>query len=730
MTAPQGEASLFLVVHGTGTSPGRARGPLLRNREDLDPAAAAGAVLVAERSSPDDLARIVAAEGTLTLSGAFLSHVSLLSREFGRPSVSLGAHDHVRLLAPEEGGLLELADVVGGAGGPIRLEEGDIVVLDGEAGLLTVPGGVDRRARLAVREAHRALLRAAASEDAAAAASALRQDGPGAAGRPRLRGGRAAPPRPSRDPWDHPPGGAALGPGAAGAPGSAPSRRARAGRSRDRDAARASAAALRQATSVDALDREMRAVAALTAREEARPGKGVSPQALADAKAALLEARDRRDQLVRELEGEVEACLRLDDPVARLQIGRLSMLFRRARAAGADPRSASALRRKVDALVQAERERCGGRLVLPLRPDSPRDRAAVGGKAAGLIEAWPHLPQGCRVAPGFIVTAAAYRMHLLGETGERLRRVLSETDSPAAVSRRARAALLAATVPPEVAEAVHHARQALGTAPLAVRSSGTHEDGAHASLAGMFDTYLGIRTQAELLDRLRRCWASQWSERAVRALEAAGVSPHEASQAVLVQEVAHVLAAGVLLSRDPEGDPHVILVNAAWGLGESISQGEVPGDLYRLDRRTGAVLARVLAPQRTRVTLDASRPGTVDQPLPPELRNRACLDDACAGPPGGAGAHAGGNGRPGARSGIRRAGGQHDRAVPSPQSRPAGVNPGLPWSAFEEAVCTESCSPPCSDLPPASPPRPRGRCASSRPSRGARRSAPRRLRSR
>ena len=389
-----------------------------------------------------------------------------------------------------------------------------------------------------------------------------------------------------------------------------------------------SAAALRQATSVDALDREMRAVAALTAREEARPGKGVSPQALADAKAALLEARGRRDQLVRELEGEVEACLRLDDPVARLQIGRLSMLFRRARAAGADPRSASALRRKVDALVQAERERCGGRLVLPLRPDSPRDRAAVGGKAAGLIEAWPHLPQGCRVAPGFIVTAAAYRMHLLGETGERLRRVLSETDSPAAVSRRARAALLAATVPPEVAEAVHHARQALGTAPLAVRSSGTHEDGAHASLAGMFDTYLGIRTQAELLDRLRRCWASQWSERAVRALEAAGVSPHEASQAVLVQEVAHVLAAGVLLSRDPEGDPHVILVNAAWGLGESISQGEVPGDLYRLDRRTGAVLARVLAPQRTRVTLDASRPGTVDQPLPPELRNRACLDDA------------------------------------------------------------------------------------------------------
>src|SRR6185436_19947570 len=184
-----------------------------------------------------------------------------------------------------------------------------------------------------------------------------------------------------------------------------------------------------------------------------------------------------------------------------------------------------------------------------------------------------------------------------GETGERLRRLLAETDGPVGTSRRARAALLATPVPREVVEAVHQARQMLRGAPLAVRSSGTHEDGAHASLAGMFDTYLGVRTEADLLDRVRRCWASQWSERALRALEAAGISAHEAGQAVLVQEVVPVVAAGVLLSRDPEGDPGVLLVNAAWGLGESISQGEIPGDLYRLDRRTGAVLARTRGPQ-------------------------------------------------------------------------------------------------------------------------------------
>jgi len=117
----------------------------------------------------------------LTLSGAFLSHVSLLSREFGRPSVSLGAREHARLVPPGEGGLLELADVVGAPGGAVRLEEGDIVVLDGESGLLTVPGGADAGARHAVRAAHRALLRAAATHDGASAAEALLPEGPGAA---------------------------------------------------------------------------------------------------------------------------------------------------------------------------------------------------------------------------------------------------------------------------------------------------------------------------------------------------------------------------------------------------------------------------------------------------------------------------------------------------------------------------------------------------------------------
>jgi phosphohistidine swiveling domain-containing protein len=279
MEAHGDEASLFLVVHGTGTSPGRARGPLLRNREDLDPAATAGAVLVAERSSPDDLARIVAAEGTLTLSGAFLSHVSLLSREFGRPSVSLGARDHVRLLPPEEGALLELADIVGGPTRTVRLEEGDIVVLDGEEGSLAIPGGVDRRARLAVREAHRALLQSAAREDPAVAAGVLRQEGPGAMavlayvldalllpGRPEIPGAPLL-----AGLLEDPALRARLAP-------LLPAVHARADREAARRLARA-AAVLRQASSVDSLDREMRAVTVHLAGEDARSAQGTPPAA-------------------------------------------------------------------------------------------------------------------------------------------------------------------------------------------------------------------------------------------------------------------------------------------------------------------------------------------------------------------------------------------------------------------------------------------------------------------
>jgi hypothetical protein len=157
MTGSPRRAYGSLSIAGRAIAPGRACGPLRRNRTELDAGDVVGSVLLAERAVPDDIARILASAGTLTLSGALLSHVSLLSREFGKPSVSLSGITPARLATEDEDGLLQLDDVVG-AGSRAVLEENDIVLLDGGRGTLSVPGALDREARAAIRRVYAALV--------------------------------------------------------------------------------------------------------------------------------------------------------------------------------------------------------------------------------------------------------------------------------------------------------------------------------------------------------------------------------------------------------------------------------------------------------------------------------------------------------------------------------------------------------------------------------------------
>jgi pyruvate,water dikinase len=277
--------------------------------------------------------------------------------------------------------------------------------------------------------------------------------------------------------------------------------------------------------------------------------------------------------------------------------------------------------------VAEARVRAGDHVTVALEPtDPPYDVGLVGGKAAGLFGAFPVLPTGCRIAPGFIVTTVAYRLHLLGETEDRLRDAVRGQDDDVAIERRARAAILAAEIPDEVEEQVRREVIALGEVPLAVRSSASVEDGPSGSLAGQFDTWLGVRGPEAVLDRLRWCWASLWNARALRTLAAAGRSPLDAAQAVLIQPVVRTRAAGVLISRDPSGRPDTLLVNAAWGLGEGVSQGETPGDLYWVRRSDGTEIASDPSDAGVRVVLDPDRPGTVEERLPPALTGRPCLD--------------------------------------------------------------------------------------------------------
>ncbi|MGH2451768.1 MAG: PEP/pyruvate-binding domain-containing protein [Candidatus Limnocylindria bacterium] len=228
---------------------------------------------------------------------------------------------------------------------------------------------------------------------------------------------------------------------------------------------------------------------------------------------------------------------------------------------------------------------------VPLTSLRAGDGARAGGKGANLGEL---VAAGFPVPHGFVVTTLAY---------ERAARDAGvDPSEPATAGDRLRAA----RVPDDVAAAVRAAYRALGAGPVAVRSSATAEDLPGASFAGQQDTYLGIAGEAELLDAVRRCWASLWNERAVSYRRQAGIEDRGAALAVVVQRMVDAAAAGVLFTADPiTGRRGRAVIDAAPGLGDALVSGAITPDHYVADPARGEVLERSVRGQRA--VLDDAR---------------------------------------------------------------------------------------------------------------------------
>jgi pyruvate,water dikinase len=222
----------------------------------------------------------------------------------------------------------------------------------------------------------------------------------------------------------------------------------------------------------------------------------------------------------------------------------------------------------------------------------PGDVDAVGGKGLSLGRmAGAGLP----VPLGFCVTSAAHRR----ARGKALR------DHP------------------DLADAIRAAYRSLGAGPVAVRSSATAEDGEAASFAGQQETILGVVGEDAVCDAVARCWASLDSDRAVAYRRRQGVGDEGLAMAVVVQRLVPAEVAGVLFTRDPlDATGRQMLVEAAWGLGESVVSGRVHPDRYHLDRDSGKVTERHISTKTEEVTPQGPRP------VPAERRDAACLDDA------------------------------------------------------------------------------------------------------
>jgi len=158
----------------------------------------------------------------------------------------------------------------------------------------------------------------------------------------------------------------------------------------------------------------------------------------------------------------------------------------------------------------------------------------------------------------------------------------------------------------------------------AVRSSAVDEDGATASFAGQHETYLNIVGADAIIQAVTRCWESARSERALEYRRQQGLSMERPQLAVLVQQLVASDVSAVVFSANPvTGSRDEIVINASWGLGESIVGGTVTPDTFIVRKLDLAVVQRVIA-EKQRMTV-SSPGGTREVDVPLFLRGQSSL---------------------------------------------------------------------------------------------------------
>jgi pyruvate, water dikinase len=161
-------------------------------------------------------------------------------------------------------------------------------------------------------------------------------------------------------------------------------------------------------------------------------------------------------------------------------------------------------------------------------------------------------------------------------------------------------------------------------APLVARSSAVGEDSEQVTFAGQYLTRLNLRSGPELVDAVLAIWDSARSPSAFAYRERLRL-PREPRMGVVVQELIDADTAGVLFSRNPITGSEELVIEAAWGLGESVVAGLVTPDRFRL-KRDGAVVERIAGFKDVAVRIDPGG-GTRESEVPDQLARMLCLDD-------------------------------------------------------------------------------------------------------
>ena len=257
--------------------------------------------------------------------------------------------------------------------------------------------------------------------------------------------------------------------------------------------------------------------------------------------------------------------------------------------------------------------------------------AIAGGKGAHLGEL--SQIEGLRVPPGFCVMTDAFQRIMAEEPSihhrlDGLSRLKpDEREAIRAVTAEIRRTIEGIAIPGDLAAAIIRPLARLGEqAAYAVRSSATAEDLPTASFAGQQDTYLNVMGPVAILQHVRQCWASLFTERAVTYRMRNGFDHRKVHMAVVVQRMVFPQAAGILFTADPvTSNRKVVSIEASFGLGEALVFGLVNGDVYKV--RDGEIVAKAVAAKHLAIQA-SSAGGTHEQAIEPERQDQPALTDA------------------------------------------------------------------------------------------------------
>ncbi len=261
------------------------------------------------------------------------------------------------------------------------------------------------------------------------------------------------------------------------------------------------------------------------------------------------------------------------------------------------------------------------------------DIASVGGKGANLGEM---LSAGFPVPDGFCITAQTYfrvieHNQLQPKIASLLKNLnINNSDELQETARRIQHLISHVEIPDDIVvdivKAYDKLSGSLKDALVAVRSSATAEDLPDASFAGQQATFLNIRGEANLIESVRKSWASLFTARAIFYREQKHFDHFKVGLATPVQKMIQSEASGIIFTLDPvSNDKTVIVIEAVWGLGELIVQGSVTPDHYLIDKASLSIIQKTVAKQTVMLTRKGTE--TKEVPVPSSLQEKPKLTD-------------------------------------------------------------------------------------------------------